>query len=110
MTKGRPWKSTFTAKWQVIEPRSSRSFSLSLWERAGERACLRQALHPLLDPPNRRGRNHERFRPIRLDFSSFCRECVFTVGSVTSTCSGSPTARNIVLPSENLKLKESHRG
>src|SRR5439155_18756198 len=36
-------------------------FSLSLWERAGERACVRQASHPPLTPPKGRGRNHSRF-------------------------------------------------
>ena len=33
-------------------------FSLFLSERVGERACLRQALHPPLTAPKGRGRNH----------------------------------------------------
>src|SRR5258707_1382734 len=33
------------------------SFSLSLWERVGERAYERQASHPPLTPPKGRGRN-----------------------------------------------------
>src|SRR2546427_7012915 len=38
---------------------SLRSFTLSLWERVGERACRRQAAHPRLTPPTGRGNMHE---------------------------------------------------
>src|SRR6266446_5063838 len=39
-----------------------KSFSLSLWERVGERACARQASHPPLTPPKGRGRNRASFK------------------------------------------------
>src|SRR6266403_1158199 len=52
-------------------------FSLSLWERAGERACLCQASHPPLTPPKGRGsswnirnpvsnHHHRNFKVVRL--------------------------------------------
>jgi hypothetical protein len=75
MTQVRPAKSAFMAKSAVIEPRSSRSFSLSLWRGVGLSVVKRYTLP--LTPPKGRGGNHERFRPIWLDLSSFCRGCVF---------------------------------
>src|SRR6266849_10227184 len=43
---------------------SLNSFSLSLWERVGERACTRQASHPPLTPPKGRGTNHARCKQL----------------------------------------------
>src|SRR6266446_9934111 len=41
-----------------------KSFSLSLWERVGERACTRQASHPPLTPPKGRGTNQASRPPL----------------------------------------------
>src|SRR5258707_12689766 len=52
-------------------------FSLSIWERAGVRACRHQALHPPLTPPKGRGRNHTYFKQLDRTLLKFVGQIVF---------------------------------
>src|SRR5882762_8450930 len=47
-------------------------FSLSLWERVRERACVRQASHPPLTPPKREGKKSPPVQPTESDVHEIC--------------------------------------